>query len=189
MHHASSREYLTYAHKEYITANLSSSLIASHTEQPSGEFESTKPDALHGNLGAFQLIMMGVGATIGTGIFVLTSEAAQKAGPAMLFSFLLAAAVCGVAALCYAELAVMIPRAGSEMGPNLIDKGESWHDQWMRRSASTPAESVLCVRVSSISPDAISSPPAKKSDLAKLVSLEDREGLMDDEPLSSMLLT
>ena len=43
--------------------------------------------SLHRSLGAFQLTMLGVGAIIGTGIFVLTAEAAQKAGPGMLVSF------------------------------------------------------------------------------------------------------
>lgn len=68
---------------------------------------------LHRSLGAFQLTMLGVGAVIGTGIFVLTSEAAQKAGPGMLLSFILAGFVCAVAALCYSELASMVPVAGS----------------------------------------------------------------------------
>ena len=58
--------------------------------------------------GGFQLTMMGVGAIIGTGIFVLTAEAAQKAGPGMMVSFIIAGFVCAVAALCYAELASMV---------------------------------------------------------------------------------
>ena len=57
--------------------------------------------------------MLGIGAVIGTGIFVLTSEAAQKAGPGMMLSFVLAGFVCAVAALCYSELASMVPIAGS----------------------------------------------------------------------------
>ncbi|WP_157216730.1 amino acid permease [Flavisphingomonas formosensis] len=69
--------------------------------------------SLHRSLGPFQLTMLGIGGIIGTGIFVLTAEAAQKAGPAMMISFLLAAFVCGVAALCYAELAAMVPVSGS----------------------------------------------------------------------------
>jgi APA family basic amino acid/polyamine antiporter len=69
--------------------------------------------SLHRSLGAVQLTLLGLGAVIGTGIFVLTSEAAQKAGPAMMLSFVIAAAVCGVAALCYAELTAMVPVAGS----------------------------------------------------------------------------
>src|SRR5437764_15318028 len=68
---------------------------------------------LHRSLGAFQLTLLGIGAVIGTGIFVLTAEAAQKAGPAMMISFVIAGFVCAVAALCYSELASMVPVAGS----------------------------------------------------------------------------
>jgi basic amino acid/polyamine antiporter, APA family len=68
---------------------------------------------LQRSLGAMQLIMLGVGGIIGTGIFVLSAEAAQKAGPGMMLSFVIAAIVCGVTALCYAEMASMIPVAGS----------------------------------------------------------------------------
>jgi APA family basic amino acid/polyamine antiporter len=68
---------------------------------------------LHRSLGAFQLMMLGVGAVIGTGIFVLTAEAAQKAGPGMMLSFVIAAFVCAVTALCYAELSSMVPVSGS----------------------------------------------------------------------------
>ncbi|MGH1559241.1 amino acid permease [Caulobacter segnis] len=57
--------------------------------------------------------MLGIGGIIGTGIFVLTAEAAQKAGPGMMLSFIIAGVVCAVAALCYAELASMVPVAGS----------------------------------------------------------------------------
>ncbi len=64
-------------------------------------------------LGPWQLTLLGVGAVIGTGIFVLTSEAAQKAGPGMMWSFVIAGLVCAVAALCYSELASMVPVAGS----------------------------------------------------------------------------
>lgn len=69
--------------------------------------------ALHRSLGGFQLMMLGVGAIIGTGIFVLTAEAAQKAGPGMMASFVIAGFVCAVTALCYAELASMVPVSGS----------------------------------------------------------------------------
>ena len=66
------------------------------------------------SLGAFQLTLLGIGAVIGTGIFVLTAEAAQKAGPAMMISFVIAGFVCAVAALCYSELASMVPVSGSD---------------------------------------------------------------------------
>ncbi|MBU6199416.1 MAG: amino acid permease [Xanthomonadaceae bacterium] len=69
--------------------------------------------SLKRQLGPVQLTLLGIGAVIGTGIFVLTAEAAQKAGPAMMLSFVIAAVVCGLAALAYAELAAMIPVSGS----------------------------------------------------------------------------
>lgn len=64
-------------------------------------------------LGGIQLMMMGIGAIIGTGIFVLTAEAGQKAGPAMMIAFVIAAIVCALAALAYSELAAMVPVSGS----------------------------------------------------------------------------
>jgi APA family basic amino acid/polyamine antiporter len=68
--------------------------------------------SLKRSLGAFQLTLLGIGAVIGTGIFVLTATAAQKAGPGMMVSFIIAGLVCAVAALCYSELASMVPVAG-----------------------------------------------------------------------------
>ena len=69
--------------------------------------------SLKRQLGPIQLTLLGIGAVIGTGIFVLTAEAAQKAGPGMMVSFVIAAIVCGLAALAYAELAAMVPVSGS----------------------------------------------------------------------------
>ncbi len=87
---------------------------------------------LHRTLGAFQLTMLGIGAVIGTGIFVLTSEAAQKAGPGMLLSFCVAGFVCAVAALCYSELASMVPVAGSAYTYTYAVVGEllAWMVGW-----------------------------------------------------------
>lgn len=87
---------------------------------------------LHRTLGAFQLTMLGIGAVIGTGIFVLTSEAAQKAGPAMLLSFVVAGFVCAVAALCYSELASMVPVSGSAYTYSYAVVGEilAWMVGW-----------------------------------------------------------
>src|SRR6201995_6018365 len=65
-------------------------------------------------LGHGSLIALGIGAIIGAGIFVRTAAAAgEHAGPAVTFSFLIAAAGCALAGLCYAEFASMIPIAGS----------------------------------------------------------------------------
>jgi APA family basic amino acid/polyamine antiporter len=87
---------------------------------------------LHRSLGALQLIMLGVGAIIGTGIFVLTAEAAQKAGPGMMISFIIAGSVCAVAALCYAELSSMVPVAGSAYTYSYAVLGElvAWLVGW-----------------------------------------------------------
>jgi APA family basic amino acid/polyamine antiporter len=88
--------------------------------------------ALHRSLGAFQLTMLGVGAIIGTGIFVLTAEAAQKAGPGMLLSFVIAGVVCALAALCYSEMSSMVPVSGSAYTYSYAVMGEllAWIVGW-----------------------------------------------------------
>src|ERR1700748_1225139 len=87
---------------------------------------------LQRSLGAFQLTLLGIGAVIGTGIFVLTAEAAQKAGPAMVLSFCIAGFVCAVAALCYSELASMVPVAGAPYTYTYAVVGElmAWMVGW-----------------------------------------------------------
>ena len=87
---------------------------------------------LHRSLGPFQLTLLGIGAVIGTGIFVLTAEAAQKAGPGMMLSFVVAGFVCAVAALCYSELASMVPVAGSAYTYTYAVVGEmmAWMVGW-----------------------------------------------------------
>src|SRR6202051_2232120 len=65
-------------------------------------------------LGPVQLSALGVGAIIGTGIFILTGVAAhERTGPALVLSFVVAGLACIFAALCYAEFASMVPVAGS----------------------------------------------------------------------------
>jgi APA family basic amino acid/polyamine antiporter len=88
--------------------------------------------SLKRSLGAFQLTLLGIGAVIGTGIFVLTATAAQKAGPGMMVSFIVAGAVCAVAALCYSELASMVPVAGSAYTYSYAVMGEmmAWLVGW-----------------------------------------------------------
>ena len=88
--------------------------------------------SLKRSLGAIQLTLLGIGAVIGTGIFVLTAEAAQKAGPAMMLSFVIAGFVCAVAALCYSELASMVPVSGSAYTYTYAVMGEvlAWMVGW-----------------------------------------------------------
>ena len=68
----------------------------------------------HRSLTGMNLLLLGIGGIIGAGIFVLTGQAsASYAGPAIVLSFILSGVACAFAALCYAELAAMIPIAGS----------------------------------------------------------------------------
>ena len=94
--------------------------------------ETAEKKSLKRQLGAFQLTMLGIGAIIGTGIFVLTAEAGQKAGPAMMIAFIIAAIVCGLAALAYAELASMVPVSGSAYTYTygVLGEGLAWTVGW-----------------------------------------------------------
>jgi APA family basic amino acid/polyamine antiporter len=102
------------------------------------------PQALRRVLGAGDLIMLAIGAVIGAGIFgaIGTAAAGQLApdgtvirygaGPALVFSFLLLGGACALAALCYAELAAMIPQAGSAYAYTYATLGEvvAWIIGW-----------------------------------------------------------
>jgi APA family basic amino acid/polyamine antiporter len=84
-------------------------------------------------LGPVQLTSLGVGAIIGTGIFILTGQAAHdKAGPALVLSFVVAGLACIFAALCYAEFASMAPVAGSAYTYAYASLGEffAWIIGW-----------------------------------------------------------
>jgi APA family basic amino acid/polyamine antiporter len=95
--------------------------------------ETEGEHALKRVLGPLNLIALGVGAVIGAGIFVITgSAAAQFAGPAIGLSFVLAGLGCAFAGLCYAELASMIPVAGSAYTYAYASMGEwiAWIIGW-----------------------------------------------------------
>jgi basic amino acid/polyamine antiporter, APA family len=76
------------------------------------------------SIGLFQLSMFGIGATIGTGIFFVLSEAVPKAGPSVILSFVLAGVVAGLTAICYAELASAVPVSGSSYSYAYATLGE-----------------------------------------------------------------
>ena len=89
--------------------------------------------ALRRSLGPVHLTALGVGSIIGTGIFVLTgTAAARNTGPALVLSMIFAAIACGLAGLCYAELASMIPVAGSAYTYAYATVGEiiAWMIGW-----------------------------------------------------------
>jgi APA family basic amino acid/polyamine antiporter len=95
--------------------------------------EALEDTSLKRCLGATHLTMLGIGAIIGTGIFVLTGTvAAQNAGPAVVLSFVLAGVASVFAALCYAEFASLVPMAGSAYTYGYATLGEfiAWIIGW-----------------------------------------------------------
>ncbi len=95
--------------------------------------EDAERPLLRRTLGPVQLTALGIGSIIGTGIFVLTGTAAAlHAGPALVLSMVFAAVACGLAGLCYAELAAMIPVAGSAYSYAFATIGElaAWIIGW-----------------------------------------------------------
>ena len=77
------------------------------------------------SLGALNLVLLGIGCIIGTGIFVLTGRAAaQFAGPAIMISFIITGLLCAFVALCYAELASALPVSGSAYSYTYASMGE-----------------------------------------------------------------
>jgi basic amino acid/polyamine antiporter, APA family len=85
------------------------------------------------NLGSLDLMVFGIGVTIGGGLFVLTGTAAKQfAGPGIALSFVIAAIACGLAALCYAEFASTVPVAGSAYTFSYATVGElvAWIIGW-----------------------------------------------------------
>src|SRR5215212_10661378 len=112
--------------------------------KPISELMAESGDTLKRVLGAGDLIMLAIGAVIGAGIFSSIGTAAAGeilptgvvvrygAGPALVISFILLGLVCGLAALCYAELASMIPQAGSAYAYSYATLGElvAWIIGW-----------------------------------------------------------
>ena len=97
------------------------------------EAEATHERSLKRALTAMNLTMLGIGAIIGAGIFVLTGlAAALHAGPAVVLSFVVAAIACGLAGLCYAEMASTVPVAGSAYTYSYATMGEfaAWIIGW-----------------------------------------------------------
>ncbi|MGH3244408.1 MAG: amino acid permease [Spirillospora sp.] len=112
---------------------LRTSLLRTKTVEQSIRDTEEPGHRLRRALSALDLTVFGVGVIIGTGIFVLTGQVArEKAGPAVAVSFILAAVVCGLAALCYAEFASTVPVAGSAYTFSYATLGEfpAWIIGW-----------------------------------------------------------
>ncbi|ARU61746.1 amino acid permease [Tumebacillus avium] len=93
---------------------------------------SQEGKTLKKTLGTWDLTMLGIGAIIGTGIFVLTGEGALTAGPGLILSFIISGIVCAFAALCYAEFASLVPVSGSVYTYSYATLGEfiAWLIGW-----------------------------------------------------------
>ncbi|KAG4073371.1 hypothetical protein HA402_008527 [Bradysia odoriphaga] len=104
-----------------IMSSLSQQLLR---RKPTGQ-EVEGEAGLKRSIGLFALTMIGVGGTIGTGIFYVLSSAVPIAGPAVIWSFVIGGAVAGVTALCYAELAGSVPVSGSTYSYAYATLGEA----------------------------------------------------------------
>lgn len=112
---------------------MSSTLFRTKNVEQSIQDTEEPEHALKKSLSALDLTVFGVGVIIGTGIFVLTGTAAKNtAGPAVSLSFVMAGAVCALAALCYAEFASTVPVAGSAYTFSYASLGElpAWTIGW-----------------------------------------------------------
>jgi APA family basic amino acid/polyamine antiporter len=122
----------TVRHGDEI-GDRSMNLTRTKTIEQSIEDTEESEHQLRKELGPVQLTVFGVGVVIGTGIFVLTGEAAgEKAGPAVSLSFVFAGIACALAALCYAEFASTVPVAGSAYTFSYASLGElfAWIIGW-----------------------------------------------------------
>ncbi|MFI9508035.1 amino acid permease [Nocardia sp. NPDC052566] len=122
--------------------------------KPIGEIEEDTPadERLAKSLGLWQLTAIGVGGIIGAGVFTLAGLVAhQTTGPAVLLSFLVAGIASAAAALCYAEFAGMIPKAGSAYTYGYVSLGEfvGWFIGWDLLLEYIAVAAVVAIGVSS----------------------------------------
>jgi len=120
---------------------MSKGLFIVKPVEPAGHVDAGEPveGSLQGeatlkrSLTARQLVLLGIGAVIGAGIFVLSGHAAaEHAGPAVVLSFVIAGIACALAGLCYAEFAAMLPVSGSAYSYSYATLGEfvAWFIGW-----------------------------------------------------------
>jgi len=102
------------------------------TKTPQQINEAASNTELKKSLKAIDLSALGIGSVVGTGIFVVTGQGSQLAGPGITISFIIAAITCGLCALTYSELACMFPVAGSTYSYSYVAFGEviAWIIGW-----------------------------------------------------------
>ena len=107
------------------------------------------------SLGPVGLIIMGIGAIVGAGIFIVTGVASATSGPALILSFVIAGMACRLTALCYAEMASMITVTGGIYTYTPITMGEiwAWMIGWTRILQYIIAASTVAICWSSTLPD------------------------------------
>lgn len=129
-----SQEGTAVTHSQAPTSNSRlGSLFATKSYTVLLQQAADREHGLKRSLGPVDLVMLGVGAIIGVGIFVLTGQvAASYAGPAIILSFVLAGFACAFSSLCYSEMAAMIPIAGSAYTYSYATMGEliAWIIGW-----------------------------------------------------------
>jgi APA family basic amino acid/polyamine antiporter len=158
--------------------NISKYFIKKPVAQIISESENS---SLKRSLNASNLISLGVGAIIGAGIFVLTGKAAaMHAGPAIVLSFILAGIACGLAGLCYAELASVLPVSGSAYTYAYASLGEvfAWAMGWLLILEYGLASATVAVGwsgylVSFLKDFGLIIPPQFTAPLGQLVTLAD----------------
>src|SRR5580658_2977411 len=92
--------------------------------KPVGQIQAEQGD-LRRSLGALNLVLLGIGSTVGAGIFVQTGRAAAEfAGPAVIVSFMITGLLAACVGLCYAELASAVPASGSAYSYTYVSMGE-----------------------------------------------------------------
>ena len=117
----------------FLKKNIAQLIATISNSDDKGKNSEDASSGLKRTLGPFDITMLGVGAIIGAGIFSLTGQAAANySGPGIVYSFIIGAALCALAGLCYAEMAAMIPVSGSAYAYAYVTMGEgmAWIIGW-----------------------------------------------------------
>ncbi|MCF2706375.1 amino acid permease [Arcanobacterium haemolyticum] len=110
--------------RQLVRRRMPSGLVDSGIPDDIIQVDDAQGTHLERTMSTLQLTLIGIGVTVGTGIFFIFSEVVPEAGPAVIISFLMAAVVAGLTVVCYAELASAIPSSGSSYSFTYATMGE-----------------------------------------------------------------